>query len=66
MVIVSVFLLFGAACGDGDEASETTAPAPAATEAAAPETTMAEEPVMVDDEPIKLGYISGGDADPFV
>ena len=67
LVIVSAFLLLAAACGDGDEApAPADTQAPAATEAAAPETTMADEMAMTTDEPIKLGYISGGDADPFV
>ncbi|MDE0376976.1 MAG: hypothetical protein OXK16_13585, partial [bacterium] len=60
-MIVSVFFLFAAACGDDEETPEPVATqAPATTEAAAPETT-----AMTADEPIKLGYISGGDADPF-
>ncbi|MDE0137794.1 MAG: hypothetical protein OXQ26_04390, partial [bacterium] len=59
LVIVSVFFLLAAACGDDDETAEPVATqAPATTEAAAPETT------AMADEPIKLGYISGGDADP--
>ena len=68
LVVVSVFLLFAAACGDDDVPEPGDTQAPVATEAAAPDTTeaMAEAPAMVDDEPIKLGYISGGDADPFV
>ena len=68
LVIVTAFLLFAAACGDDDTPEPADTQAPAATEAAAPDTTeaMADEMAMTTDEPIKLGYISGGDADPFV
>ena len=53
LVILSVLALLGAACGDGDEAAETTAaPTTAAPTTAAP-TTAAPEP----EEPIKLGTI---------
>ena len=66
LVIVSVLMLFAAACGGEDETPATTAaPAPAAPEAEAPAETEA-EPVMVEGEAVKLGYISGGDSDPFV
>ena len=67
LVIVTAFLLFAAACGGEEETSEPAdTQAPAATEAAPETTGMADDSAMTTDEPIKLGYISGGDADPFV
>ena len=55
-MIVSVFLLVVAACASEPEAAATTE-----AEAPSPEP---EAPAM--DGGVKLGYISGGDADPFV
>jgi len=67
LVIISAFLLFAGACGGGEETSEPAeTQAPSATEAAPETTAMADDSAMTTDEPIKLGYISGGDADPFV
>ena len=65
LAVVSVLVLFAAACGGGDsETPETTPPAAAATEATAPATTEAGD--VSGGGGVKLGYISGGDADPFV
>ena len=74
---VSVMSLIAAACGADDTEDVSPPPAPAA-EPAAPEPAPAapadaDEPAEpaeaaapADDDVIRLGYISGGDADPFV
>jgi len=60
-VLVAAMALVIAACGsDSDDTTTTTAAAGATTTTAAVTTTTTTE------EPIRIGYISGGDADAFV
>ena len=72
VVSVAVMSMIAAACGADDE-EETVSPPPApAAEPAAPdappppEPAEPTEPAEEGDDTIRLGYISGGDADPFV
>ena len=70
VVSVVVMSLIAGACGsDEEDAAPPPAPAaePTAPDAAPPpEPAEPAEPADTDDGTIRLGYISGGDADPFV
>ena len=74
-VSVSVLSLIAAACGADDEEEAVSPPPAPAAEPAAPDAPPPPEPAEpaetdapadMGDDMIRLGYISGGDADPFV
>lgn len=67
-VLVTGAALLLSACGGGSTTSPSTAPSPVATAApsAAEVPSAAPSATPVDMKDVKIGYLSGGDADPFV